>query len=327
MTKLSSYEFSSCKEQYRHLISLSSSVPIFAKDWWLDSVVGEQTWQASYAFTDDRLVAIITYGEHFKYGRRMTKSVSYTPYIGPWIDREAQHSLSVSQMRDVKRQLVTNIGSFSKAQLTLCPQETDGYVFSTLGFEVNVKFTYILNTSDSIHQVWKKFAPGLKSDIKRAKNKHGLKIALDANVSDLIALNTKVFERQGIGSPYKNLNLNVLLEHAIDKKCGKIIAAADDSGRVVSCVFVVWDNETMYYLMSGTDPQKRGTGGLSLCLWEAINEAAEMDLKFDFEGSMIDGIEKYFRSFGGKQTPYYVIKKTNGKAFKLLEAFRMALKE
>ena len=32
---------------------------------------------------------------------------------------------------------------------------------------------------------------------------------------------------------------------------------------------------------------------------------------FDFEGSMIPQIEKYFRGFGGELTPYFVLQKNN----------------
>ena len=47
-----------------------------------------------------------------------------------------------------------------------------------------------------------------------------------------------------------------------------------------------------------------------LCLWEAIKFASTVTNKFDFEGSMIESVEKYFRSFGAVQKPYFTITKT-----------------
>ena len=43
---------------------------------------------------------------------------------------------------------------------------------------------------------------------------------------------------------------------------------------------------------------------------ESIRHAKELGLKtFDFEGSVIPAIERYFRGFGGKLTPYYRVNK------------------
>jgi hypothetical protein len=47
---------------------------------------------------------------------------------------------------------------------------------------------------------------------------------------------------------------------------------------------------------------------------------------FDFEESMIESIEKYFRSFGAIQKPYYNISKTNSKLIKIKNCIRDLLK-
>ena len=39
---------------------------------------------------------------------------------------------------------------------------------------------------------------------------------------------------------------------------------------------------------------------------------------FNFEGSMLPGVERYFRAFGGKQVPYFCLSKTNHPLLKLL---------
>ena len=39
-------------------------------------------------------------------------------------------------------------------------------------------------------------------------------------------------------------------------------------------------------------------------MWEAIVRARQVTGVFDFEGSMIKPVERFFRSFGSRQTPY-----------------------
>jgi hypothetical protein len=46
-------------------------------------------------------------------------------------------------------------------------------------------------------------------------------------------------------------------------------------------------------------------------MWEAIQFASTVTSAFDFEGSMIKSVERFFRAFGAKPYPYLVISKIN----------------
>ena len=67
---------------------------------------------------------------------------------------------------------------------------------------------------------------------------------------------------------------------------------------------LVWNEHCAYYLMGGGDPELRSSGATSLAMWQAIQFAATVSRIFDFEGSMIEPIERFFRGFGAVQTPY-----------------------
>ncbi len=127
--------------------------------------------------------------------------------------------------------------------------------------------------------------------------------------------------------------------------------ARDSSGRVHTGCFVAWDASSAYYLLGGADPELRNSGAGSLALWRAIQHVANLatseqqvassepsshlptsDLRdpsapltahgsrsFDFEGSMVEGIERFVRAWGGHQTPYHVIWKHPSN---LLRAYR-----
>lgn len=86
-----------------------------------------------------------------------------------------------------------------------------------------------------------------------------------------------------------------------------------------------YDN-TVYYLMGGIHPDFKDMGGMDIVQFESIKYALESGRRFDFEGSMIESIEKYFRSFGSIQTPYFHITKTNSKILKLKKVIKEILK-
>ncbi len=50
---------------------------------------------------------------------------------------------------------------------------------------------------------------------------------------------------------------------------------------------------------------------MSFCLWQAIQFASTVTRQFDFEGSMIQPIERFFRAFGGQQTAYHNVSRTS----------------
>jgi hypothetical protein len=53
--------------------------------------------------------------------------------------------------------------------------------------------------------------------------------------------------------------------------------------------------------MAGSDPRFRTSGAMSLLTWEAIKYAGQVTRRFDFEGSMLRPVERFFRAFGGRQ--------------------------
>ena len=71
---------------------------------------------------------------------------------------------------------------------------------------------------------------------------------------------------------------------------------------------MIWDAETAYDLISTIDPEYRNSGAASLAVYEIIKYVKTQGITgFDFEGSMIEGVENSFRKFGTVQTPYFFI--------------------
>ena len=81
---------------------------------------------------------------------------------------------------------------------------------------------------------------------------------------------------------------------------------------------LAWDADSAYYLAGAVDPKNKNTGAMSLLMWTAIQFSSGVTNQFNFEGGMVEPIERFFRSFGAKQTPYFEIRKTNSRLLKLL---------
>ena len=63
---------------------------------------------------------------------------------------------------------------------------------------------------------------------------------------------------------------------------------------------------------------------MSLALWEAIQFSSQVSRRFDFEGSMIESIERFFRAFGAREVPYFYVSRCSRRMRVLLSARDMA---
>lgn len=112
-----------------------------------------------------------------------------------------------------------------------------------------------------------------------------------------------------------------MLPHQLVTREIALVAEGPD-GKLHAGAYIVRSGNTAYYLMGGGDPELRNSGATSLVLWEAIRRQPETIKVFDFEGSMIEPIERFFRAFGAVQTPYFHVSRSNSKLFKLINTLR-----
>jgi lipid II:glycine glycyltransferase (peptidoglycan interpeptide bridge formation enzyme) len=173
--------------------------------------------------------------------------------------------------------------------------------FIWAGYRAEVRYTYQLNDLASEQALWEGLAGNIRREIRKARRQ--LRVREASDVDRFHRVWAKTFERQGVAPPDR-----ARLER-IDAACAKrnaraMLFAHDEEERVHAVAYLVWDRRTAYYLMGGGDPQLRTSGAASLLLWQAISRARTASQTFDFEGSMLRPVERFFRAFGGRQTPY-----------------------
>ena len=104
-----------------------------------------------------------------------------------------------------------------------------------------------------------------------------------------------------------------------------MLFARDEARRIHAVAWAVWDKHAAYYLLAGADPHLRNSGASSLLAWEALMRAREHTDVFDFHGSMLQPVERFFRAFGGRQTPYLSVTRMNP-SFRVALAVRSGLR-
>jgi len=222
------------------------------------------------------------------------------------------------RQKDDIENLLQQLPSVAYSSLPCHPEITNILPFYWAGYELNVRYTYRLSPISNLEQVWEGLSSNIRSDIRKAKKQ--VKIEFDLGTDKFLDVYEKTFKRQKLKLPFNKKffgNLDYILE---GRDCRRQLFAVDHMGRVHAGVYLVWDDRCAYYLLGGGDPDLRSSGATSLLLWKAIELASAKTDIFDFEGSMLEPIERFFRAFGATQTPYYQVTKTSSICLRLAKA-------
>ena len=101
--------------------------------------------------------------------------------------------------------------------------------------------------------------------------------------------------------------------------CGRIIysVGVDNPSEIFGAIFYVWDTNAIYSLVTAFDVSHNKVASSSLLFYQIMKDFKNSGLNFDFEGSMVESIERSYNKFGTKQVPYFKVSKINSRSFKI----------
>lgn len=311
------------KSLYRKLCENERSIPFFSQAWWLDATAGNEGWDVAIVERGGRIIASLPYVIRRRFGFTKLGQPPLSQTLGPWLRIGAEkHSTVLSRQKELLEELIQELPEFSQYEQRWHYSQKNWLPFYWKGFEQTTRYTYVIPDLSDPERIWHDLRSNIRTDILKARDRENIQIRTDLGMSEFVPLNNKVFARQGLAEPYTKQFLERVDQACLERNRRKIFIAEDSEGRRHAGVYLVWDDNSAYYLMGGGDPALRNSGATSLCMWEAINFAAGVTKSFDFEGSMIEPIERFFRAFGGVQTPYFSVSKTNSKPLKVYRFLR-----
>lgn len=172
------------------------------------------------------------------------------------------------------------------------------------GYKVVPNYTYILRLEDDPESVWKKFTPERRNEIKKALN-DCLEATVTHDYGTVFEMVQNAFGRKGKAFD-RHLVEKILFDFATNKNSFAVIS--ERRGKALAAAFVVYDSQRAYYLLGGYDHKQAHHGAGALAIYTAIRHAFALQIPvFDFEGSMLPEVERYFRDFGGELVPYFTV--------------------
>jgi len=236
-----------------------------------------------------------------------------TPHLGPWLrGSSAKLTNRLAEEKELMHELIEALPRFDLFRQCFAPELTNWLPFYWRGFRQTTRYTYRYSSLSDTNSIWNGLRENIRREIRKARNIVAVRDDLGIDrFADVWAL---TFSRQGEQMPVSR-ELLQRLDTACDvRNCRRMFFAVDAQGKVHSAAYILWNADCAYYLMGGGDPELRNSGAGSLVMWEAIKFAATVSAQFDFEGSMIEPVERYFRSFGGTPVPFLSLSKLSRRA-------------
>jgi hypothetical protein len=315
------------KEKYIIFCNNEKTIPIFSQYFWLDAVCGSENWNVCLAYNkNDEIIGTLPYYINKKHGFRRLSLPKLTQKLGPWIKYPSGQKAETKLSYELKicNELISRLPKNNEFIQNFDHTITNWLPFHWKGYKQTTRYTYRLSEIQKLDSIYNEFKGNIKREIKKAEKK-GINIVIDDDIKLFYKINKKTFDRQKKKIPYifefiENLD-NTIKDHRI------IFFAKDSENRIHAAIYVIWDNDCAYYLMGGGDPELRNSGATSLLMWHAIREMSTKVKYFDFEGSMIEPIERFFRAFGSSQTPYFQVSKVFSKRLKLIYFLKDLIKK
>lgn len=305
------------KEIYKDWCSKHPEIPLFIQYDWISCVAKPQQWDVALVGSKNDVQAFMPYFKKRKLKFEIITVPPLTPYIGPWIHYPdgQKEATRLSYEKKMMEQLIEQLPKTDKFIQYFHPEITNWLPFYWAGFEQSTRYTYVLDDLSNTEILYQNLQGNIRREIAKAQK--SLVISECDTVEVLHKLKKQDYQSKGQEINYSSAYFNHVYTKLKEKGACKAWIASNN-GTPVASILMAWDADSAYYLAGAVDPNNKNKGAMSLLLWSAIQFSSGVTKKFNFEGSMVEPIERFFRSFGAKQTPYFEIRKTNSRLLRLI---------
>jgi lipid II:glycine glycyltransferase (peptidoglycan interpeptide bridge formation enzyme) len=285
------------------------AIGVFGSRRWLE-IYGDSLTLVGIYKDERQLIGGFYFMDTSKFGFSFIKLPPYTPHCGLFFISESKNQSSVNNF---SKEVITEVCKYisgRKSALTVLAFPTsiiDLQPFIWEKYKVVPNYTYRIDLHNSIEDIRSNFDPknrnvinkAIKEGVEVAENKLSKSELFSFFNNSLNAADANVYEEE----------LKNVFEKFADHS-NSFSMEARKNNELLGVVFCIYDKRVCYYLLGGVNKNSGVQGVNNLLVQCCIEKAKALDCEvFDFEGSMLKGVEKFFRSFGPALFPYYTVNK------------------
>lgn len=277
-------------DKYNKCIQQAVNNNIYAESWYLD-VVAQKKWNV-LGYNDYEVVMPIPYERvKRKFYQQKIHQPSFCQQLGIFYHQVPSKEVFAIFMETFKK-LKPFAYQWNHANVSFLESS-----------KLELKNNFVLNLHTAYINIQKGYSTNLKRNLKKAIRAN-LQISEIGSVEDFIS-----FKKRYQPAPIPNKKYEImtkLIRTAIELKQGKILAIYQGKELVAGAFFLITPTRIIH-LISATSPMGRQQGSIPFLFDDIIQQYADQNMIFDFEGSMIPGVAQFFKSFGARNEPYLAI--------------------
>lgn len=297
LVKLSSSELNNSNEIQ---LFIKQNGSIFQQIEFLGAV-GDNT-LTSVASYNDEVVGVLSLVTTKKSGFRASFIPSYCHVYGPILKR------GLTNTHDVLVGLIDLYKDYPLIELKAFLGDQDIIAFKALGATIKATQTHVCEydgsfNENSLHSSKRRYLKKLLNELSKGR----IKVNESENCKEqLLWLQEQTSKKSGFKSNI--IKLKNILQTLTNENSYSIVVTTQE-GKPLSGAFCPFDSTYAYHLINASVSHEDSLLNRSniLTTYLAIKKAMELGLSFDFEGSNVPGVARYYRDMGGAPKLLYRI--------------------
>jgi len=171
-------------------------------------------------------------------------------------------------------------------------------------FKIEKRVNYVLNLNKAYSDIFLNFRKGRKSSIKQ-----GLKVGniiKEVPIDELIKIGKSDYSYLKISN--KSFLMLRQLANFINNNNGFVLGVYTKSNQFLGGSLFLKDKKRIIYLFSVATKLGKQNNAISLIVDNVISDNQNSEYVLDFEGSMIENISSFYKSFGVAEENYFMFK-------------------
>jgi hypothetical protein len=285
------------KAKWNSCVHFSPNSLIYAYTWYLDNVC--ETWSGLVEGDYESVFPLVWNNKLLGFKRL------YQPYLCQQLGLFSINALS-------EKRINAFIGAIPEDFRFIDINLNDSNILKKIdGFTVCEKPNYLLSLYPSYDKIFEGYHSNLKRNLKKANNLH-LYATTDIKPEVFIEAVKDHHKNKGnvIPSAIYHTALRIIY-NCQHRGLGTLMAVYNENQELCSAVFWMNNGARFINLLNVTTEKGRENGSMHFLIDIFIQSNSGKTMFIDFEGSSIESIARFYKSFGAESSPFLNIRRNN----------------
>lgn len=309
------------KQSYKSICESTQNIPVFLQHWWMEAVCAD--WDVAIAMNGDKPAGVWPYNKEQKLGVSIVRTPKLTPYQGPFVlyPQDLKASNKDGFEHETIVELLKQLPVAKVWDVSTVPEQKQAGLLKANGFTISTRQTFLIDLLQEEQILLGNMKESLRRNIKAGSAE--LSIEQDnAAIATLFEYQKHTLDKKAVIQAHNLADMEKLMQACIDNNSGAVYTIKQGAD-ILAIVWNVWDANCSYYFMGAQKPGNDNYKAMPTLLWHCMKQATTRgNAIFDMEGSMDQGVERFFRGFGGQRELYLTLQKNDSLIWKLKSLIR-----